>query len=84
MQAFFEGAASALATSPSAGPQTAAAAEVSMELATRLVEQHLSTSTRVLSSIGWGPAVDAVAMVAAIEGLASTLSMDTVPLSPTQ
>jgi hypothetical protein len=49
-----------------------------MEIATRLAEHALAESTSVISSRGWGPAVDAAAMVAALEGMAKTLGMDTV------
>lgn len=49
-----------------------------MEIATRLVEDVLADSASVLSARGWGPAVDAAAMVAALEQMAKTLRMDTV------
>lgn len=49
-----------------------------MEIATQLVERVFAESTSVLSAIGWGPAVDAAAMVAALEQMAKTLGMDTV------
>lgn len=50
-------------------------AEIVMEIATRLVEHVLADSTSIVSHAGWGPAVDAAAMVAALEGMAKTLGM---------
>ncbi len=77
LQAFAESVAGAL--TPSSGQKSSpAVAEISMELATRLVEHVLAESTFVLSAIGWGPAVDAAAMVAALEEMATTLKMDSV------
>lgn len=71
--------AGALAAPGTSGQKSSSAvAEIAMEIATRLVEGVLAESTSVLSAIGWGPAVDAAAMVAALEQMAKTLGMDTV------
>lgn len=66
---------------PNSGPRAGIAAEMAMEVATRMVEHGLSAVTNTLTSTGWGPAVDAVAMMGALESMAKTLNMDTVPVA---
>ena len=53
----------------------AAASEVAMEVATRLIEHHVAEATGVISALGWGPAVDAAAMLTAVETMAKRLRM---------
>ncbi|KAG7673013.1 hypothetical protein Ndes2437B_g01120 [Nannochloris sp. 'desiccata'] len=77
--AFVESVAGALAAPGTLGQTSSSiVAEIAMEIATRLVEDVLADSASVLSARGWGPAVDAAAMVAALEQMAKTLRMDTV------
>ena len=66
---------------PTSGPRAGIASELAMEVATRMVEHGLSAVTGTLTSAGWGPAVDAVALMSAIEGMSGTLNIDTVPVA---
>ena len=49
-----------------------------MEMATRLAENHLAEATKELSSCGWGPCLDAMSLLTALESMATSLGMEGV------
>jgi len=83
MQAYCGALVQSLAGDGAPGPQSTLAAEVAMETATRLVEGMLAEATEVLAQCGWGSALNPLQLVLALETMATSLGMDTVPRSTT-